>query len=85
MDYTSTLTDTEVKCLEYAVYNNKNWIQESAVNRAEKAKQEILAKNIAHCNANSIAIAVGEDAQVTQAYTLGVVKTFKEISDKLGE
>jgi len=83
MDYTSTLTDTEVKCLEYAVYNNKNWIQETAINRAEKAKQEILAKNIAHCNANSIAIAVGEEAQVTQAYTLGVVKTFKEVSDAI--
>jgi len=83
MDYTSTLTDTEVKCLEYAVYSNKDWIKEIAVNRAEKAKQEILAKNIAHCNANSIAIAVGEEAQVTQAYTLGVVKTFKEVSDAI--
>ena len=46
-------------------------------------KQEILAKNTAHCNKNSIAIAVGEDAQVTQAYTLGVVTTFKEFSDKV--
>tara|TARA_R100000152_G_C6594129_1_gene53542 strand:+ start:266 stop:517 length:252 start_codon:yes stop_codon:yes gene_type:complete len=83
MDYKSTLTDTEVKCLEYAVYNNADWIETVAKNRAEKAKQEILAKNTAHCNKNSIAIAVGEDAQVTQAYTLGVVKTFKEISDKV--
>ena len=27
-----------------------------------------------HCNKNSITIATGEDAQVTQAYDLGVVK-----------
>ena len=41
------------------------------------AKNEIIALNTKHCNANSIAIAVGEDAQVTQAYTLGIVKTAK--------
>ena len=32
-----------------------------------------LIQLVAHCNANEIAIASGEDAQVTQAYTLGVV------------
>ena len=31
-----------------------------------------------HCNANNIAIAVGEDAQIIQAYELGVVKTQAE-------
>jgi hypothetical protein len=28
-----------------------------------------------HCNDNEIAMAVGKDAQVAQAFTLGVVKT----------
>ena len=31
--------------------------------------------NTDHCNENGIAIAVGIDAQVTQAYDLGIVKT----------
>jgi len=35
-----------------------------------------------HCNANGIAIATGEDKQVEQAFTLGVVKTAKERNDK---
>ena len=75
MDYTITLTDTEKKSLEYAAVDNKEWITNAAKARANVAKEEIISLNTAHCNTNSIAIAVGEDAQVTQAYTLGVVKT----------
>ena len=73
--YTVTLTDTETKSLEYAAYSNQEWIDNAVKERARLAKNEIITLNTAHCNKNSIAIAVGEDAQVTQAYTLGVVKT----------
>ncbi len=73
MDYTITLTDTEQKCLEYIAVDVDDWITNAAQNRARIAKEQILAVNSAHCNANGIAIAVGEDAQVTQAYSLGVV------------
>tara|TARA_B100000287_G_scaffold428919_1_gene481215 strand:- start:1738 stop:2013 length:276 start_codon:yes stop_codon:yes gene_type:complete len=74
-DYTTTVTDTEKKCLDYALSDIQDWHDHALKNRAYIAKEEILKKNTAHCNANNIAIAVGEDAQVTQAYTLGVVKT----------
>ena len=77
-DYTTKLTDTETKALQYCAYNDQEWIENAAKNMARIAKDEIIAKNTAHCNANSIAIAVGEDAQVTQAFTLGVVKTGEE-------
>ena len=77
MNYTITLSDTETKALEFVAYSNFDWIDNAAKNRARLAKDEIIALNTAHCNANSIAIAVGEDAQVTQAYDLGVVKTAK--------
>ena len=73
--YTITLTDTETKSLEYVAASNQDWIDNAAKNRARIAKEEIIALNMAHCNANSIAIATGEDAQVDQAYSLGVVKT----------
>ena len=73
MDYTITLTDTEQKCLEYIAVDVDDWITNAAQNRARIAKEQILAVNSAHCNANGIAIAVGEDAQVTQAYSLGLV------------
>tara|TARA_R100000278_G_scaffold21763_2_gene20608 strand:- start:201 stop:461 length:261 start_codon:yes stop_codon:yes gene_type:complete len=75
MDYTITLTDTEKKSMEYIAVDVDEWITNAAQNRARQAKEEIIALNTAHCNANSIAIAVGEDAQIAQAYSLGVVKT----------
>jgi hypothetical protein len=40
---------------------------------------------MAHCNANGITIATGEDAQITQAFTLGVVKTLKEVTDEMNK
>ena len=73
MDYTITLSDTEKKCIEYIAIDVDEWITNAATNRARVAKLEIINKLVTHCNANSIAIATGEDAQVTQAYTLGIV------------
>ena len=78
MDYTITLTDTEKKSMDYITTDIDDWITNAAKNRARIAKDEIISLNTAHCNANDIAIAVGEDAQVTQAYDLGVVKTQAE-------
>ena len=73
MDYTITLTDTEQKSMEYIAVDVDAWITNAAKVRASRAREQIIALNTAHCNANSIAIAVGEDAQVAQAYDLGVV------------
>ena len=74
MDYTITLTDTEKKSMEYIAVDVDEWITNAATNRARLAKIEIIDKLVTHCNANSIALAVGEDAQVTQAYDLNVVE-----------
>ena len=86
MDYTITLTDTEKKSMEFIAADVDDWITNVSTNRARLAKEEIISLNTAHCNKNGVAIAVGEDAQVTQAYTLGVVKSAadrnKEASDK---
>ncbi len=73
MDYTITLTDTEQKSMEVITADVKEWITNAATNRARQAKDEIIAELITHCNNNAIAIATGEDAQVAQAYTLGIV------------
>ena len=74
MNYTITLTDTEKKSMEYIAVDVDDWITNAATNRARKAKEEILDKLYTHCNTNSIALAVGEDAQVTQAYDLNLVE-----------
>ncbi len=73
-----TVSDTQVKCLEYAAYSVQDWCDNVIHNRARQAQEEIIAKLVAHCNANGIAIATGADAQVTQAYTLKLVDTATE-------
>ena len=70
-----TVSDTQVKCLEYAAYSVQDWSDNAIHNRARTAQEEIIAKLVAHCNENSIAIATGTDAQIAQAYELGVVDT----------
>ena len=78
---TVTLTDTQTKCLEYTAYSVQEWCDNAIHNRARIAQEEIIAALVAHCNANDVAIATGVDAQVTQAYSLGVADTAKNISD----
>lgn len=78
-DYTVNLTDTQDKCLKYAAVSAQTWIDNLVKNRARVAKEEIIAKLVAHCNANSITIATGEDAQVTQAFDLGVVQFLADV------
>ena len=80
-DITVSLTDTENKCLEYAAGVPQDWADNALTNRARIAKDEIIAALVAHCNANSVAIATGEDAQVTQAFDLKVVKKASEVED----
>ena len=80
-DITVSLTDTELKCLEYAANTPQDWADNALTNRARIAKDEIIAALVTHCNANGVTIATGEDAQVTQAFDLKVVKKASEIED----
>ena len=73
MDYTITITETEKKAMETICVDVDGWITNAAQNRARIAIEEIVALLVAHCNENSIALEVGQDNQVAQAYTLGVV------------
>ncbi|MEC7132661.1 MAG: hypothetical protein VXW99_04395 [Pseudomonadota bacterium] len=79
-DITVTLTDTENKAMEYAAFSVQDWADNALKNRARIAKDEIIALLVAHCNANDVALAVGEDAQVAQAYDLGVVRTAAQVN-----
>jgi len=74
---TIEVTDTEYRCLEYIAAEPIDFVDNAATFRANVAKDEILPLLLAHCNANSITLATGEDAQIEQAYTLGVIKTAK--------
>ena len=78
-----TVTDTQVKCLEYAAYSVQDWCNNAIHNRARIAQEEIIAKLVTHCNEKGIAIATGSDAQVAQAFELKVVDTAKNVSDSI--
>jgi len=86
-DYTVKLTDTEDKAMTYCALSTQEWVENALKHRASVAKEEIIAANVAHCNANGITIATSEDKQVEQAFDLKVVKTVKERNeeaDKIG-
>lgn len=72
---TIELTDTELLSMQYAATSPQDWADNAVTNRARIAGDEIVAALVTHCNENSIALAVGRDAQVTQAFELGVVQT----------
>ena len=78
MEYKIILTETEKLAMETITIDVLDWISNAATNRARIAKDEIISLLVAHCNKNEIAIETGEDAQVVQAYDLGVVKKASE-------
>jgi hypothetical protein len=78
-DITISITDTENKALEYVTSDIQGWADNALTNRARIGIDEICTKLMAHCNENEIAMAVGKDAQVTQAFELNVVQTAAEI------
>ena len=85
MDYTITLTESEKKAMEYIANDVDEWITNAAQNRARVAKEEIVALLVAHCNENDIQLAVGIDAQIDQAYDLGVIQKLSEITEEESE
>ena len=76
----NTITDTDYKVFEYVTTNPTEWTEVAILNRLMDAKKIILQKIQQHCNENSIALAVGEEAQILQAFELDVVKTAEEIN-----
>ncbi len=76
-DITVKLTDTQNKSMEYVAVSIQDWADNALHNRSRIAQEEIISALVSYCNENNIAIATGADAQVTQAFELGVVKTAK--------
>ena len=70
---TVTITDTELKALKTVMLDPQEWAENAVKNRARIATEKICEILLKHCNENSIALAVGQDEQVIQAYTLGLV------------
>ena len=85
MNITITITDTQKKALEYVMTDINEWSTNAVTNRANIAAEKIIALLVAHCNENEVALAVGRDAQIQQAYDLGVVQKLSEQSNDIPE
>lgn len=73
--FTITVTDSEYKGLQSAAMSPQEWVEIAVTNQARVENDTIIQNLIIHCNSNNIALAVGRDAQVEQAFTLGLAKT----------
>tara|TARA_R110002153_G_scaffold232290_1_gene385572 strand:+ start:463 stop:708 length:246 start_codon:yes stop_codon:yes gene_type:complete len=79
MEYTVELSNSEKLGMEY-ICDPQEWMDNAFKNRARIAIDEICSLLMTHCNENNIAMAVGKEAQVTQAFELGVVIKASEIA-----
>ena len=78
VDYTITVNDVDNKVLGYVAQSQKDWIDNCISARMVAGKRDIINALIKHCNDNGVTIAIGEDAQINQAFDLGVVKLAKD-------
>lgn len=75
--YNVTLETWEQKCFEYLMKDEdvQEWIENFVKERARKAYESIVPELVSYCNENGVALAVGKEAQMLQAFELGVIKT----------
>ena len=69
------LTNSQKKAMDYYMEDIQAFVDNATHEAARRATDEIVADLVSHCNANGVQIATGVDAQITQAFNLGVVTT----------
>ena len=84
-NYTLTISDTDKLALETVINPHhlgiQSWAQNSLSNRARIAKEVIVNNLVSYCNQNNVQLAVGVDAQVQQAFAVGVASTLPPNND----
>ena len=70
---TLSFEDYEMKALESEFVDVSEFFQNFVNHRYQLREKIILETLLAHCNANSIALATGASAQIDQAYDLGLI------------
>ncbi len=84
-NYTLTISDTDKLALDTVINPHhlgiQPWAQNVLSDRARIAKIDIVNNLVSYCNENGIQLAVGTDAQVQQAFAVGVASTLPPNSD----
>lgn len=72
---TITLTDTQMKGLEYAALSPQDWAENAVTERARIANDEIVDMTVKHCLDNGIQVPATREAVVTYAFDNALVAT----------
>jgi len=72
---TVTLTDTQLKGMQYAAYSPQEWCDNAITNRADEAVKRIVDTVVQHCMDNDIAIPSTREAIVTYGFDNDIVMT----------
>ena len=73
--YTVTVTDAQDLALNSQMVAVGTYINTVIESQIVYAQKEIQSNLIEYCNANGVAMAVGVDAQVQQAFDVGIAHT----------
>jgi len=76
---TVEISDIENQAMEVIALSPQDWVSNFVHNRARKSIDNICEVLVNHCNENNIAIAVGKEAQVAQAFSLNLVQRAADI------
>ena len=79
-DITITLTDTELKGLEYCAMSPQDWAENSLTNRARIANDEIVQMYTTRALDEGVQIPATRELIVADAFTRGWAKTAAEQS-----
>ena len=75
---TITLTDTQMKGLEYAALSPQEWAENAVTERARIANDEIVNLTVQYCLDNSVQVPATREDIVAYAFANGIVKTAAE-------
>ena len=74
------ISETEKLAMDSVCLDVQEYLQNWLDHRSRLATDTIVASLVDHCNNNDIAIQVGVDNQIRQAYDLGIAKTIEQLN-----
>ena len=79
-DITVTLTDTELKGLEYCALDPQEWADNAVTNRCQIATEEIIQMYTTRALDEGVAIPATRELIVADAFTRGWAQTAAEVN-----
>lgn len=77
---TLSISETEKLAMDSVCLDIQEYLQNWLNYKSRSATETIIDSLVAHCNNEGIAIGVGVDNQIKQAYDLGIVKTVEQLN-----